>query len=85
MAIVIDHTIVPARDRVKSAKFYERIFGFKDLGEKAGFGHLHPVRVNSSSVLFFVNKSEGSPLTQGTHHLAFYVDPRKFAVVFKRI
>jgi catechol 2,3-dioxygenase-like lactoylglutathione lyase family enzyme len=62
MAIVIDHTIVPAQDRKKSADFYAKIFAFEDLGEKPG-SYLHPVRVNDSTVLFFMNMSEReSPL-----------------------
>jgi len=31
MDITLNHTIIPAYDKVKSAKFYERIFGFKFL------------------------------------------------------
>ena len=33
MATVLDHTIVPVKDREKSVEFYTRIFGFDNLGE----------------------------------------------------
>ena len=32
MAIVLDHTIVPARDKVASARFFARIFGLEYNG-----------------------------------------------------
>ena len=31
MTIELNHTIVPAHDKEKSARFYERIFGFTSL------------------------------------------------------
>ena len=31
MAIMIDHTIVPSKDKKESAEFYARIFGFEDI------------------------------------------------------
>ena len=43
MAIVLDHTIVPARDKIASAKFFARIFG---LEYKGPHSHFAPVQVN---------------------------------------
>ena len=50
MAIVLDHTIVPARDKVASAKFFARIFG---LEYKGPHSHFAPVQVNESLTLDF--------------------------------
>jgi catechol 2,3-dioxygenase-like lactoylglutathione lyase family enzyme len=85
MAIVIDHTIVPAQDMKESADFYAKIFGFEDLRREPG-SHLHPIRVNDSTVLFLMSTSESdSPLVRGKIHLAFQMDALTFDEVFKRI
>ena len=55
MAIELNHTIVPAHDKVKSAKFFAWVFGLSFAGEMA---HFAPVRVNDSLTLDFVNGSE---------------------------
>jgi catechol 2,3-dioxygenase-like lactoylglutathione lyase family enzyme len=65
MESVIDHSIVPSRDRKESAEFYARVFGFEDMGEKQG-SILHSVRVNDRTILFFENSSDpGSPWAIG--------------------
>ncbi len=85
MSIVLDHTIVPSRDKEKSAEFYSRIFGFQDMGEQEN-EELHGVRMDASSILFFENSSdEDSPWAQGVHHIAFGMDSEKFEQVFARI
>ena len=45
MALQLDHTIVPAYDKVKSAKFIARIFGVEYQGT---WGHFAPVKVNDT-------------------------------------
>jgi predicted enzyme related to lactoylglutathione lyase len=45
MSIVLNHTIVPARDKMEAARFFARIFGV-DFDEKES-GHFAPVRVNA--------------------------------------
>ena len=45
MTIVLNHTIVPARDKVTAARFFADIFG---LPFDAPSGHFAPVRVNDS-------------------------------------
>ncbi len=50
MAIELNHTIVPAHDKEKSAKFFARIFGLFYDGEVS---HFAPVRVNDSLTLDF--------------------------------
>jgi len=85
MAIMVDHTIVPSKDKKESAEFYTRIFGFEDMGERSK-AVLHPVRVNDSTVLFFEDSSDlDSPWAQGIHHVAFHFDRKQFREVFARI
>ncbi len=50
MAIELNHTIVPAHDKEKSAKFFARIFGLFYDGEVS---HFALVRVNDSLTLDF--------------------------------
>jgi catechol 2,3-dioxygenase-like lactoylglutathione lyase family enzyme len=83
--IMIDHTIVPSKDKKTSAVFYARIFGFEDMGERPK-AVLHPVRVNDSTILFFENSSDlDSPWAKGIHHIAFHFDRKQFLEVFTRI
>ena len=75
--IELNHTIVPASDRVASAKFFSRIFGLRFEGET---GHFAPVRVNGALTLDFANSTRFN-----SHHLAFKVSDDQFDAVFKRI
>ena len=50
MVTVLDHTIVPVRDREEAVKFYTEIFGFEDLREAKPF---LAVRVNDTLNLDF--------------------------------
>lgn len=85
MAIMIDHTIVPSKDKKESAEFYAKIFGFEDMGERPN-AVLYPVRVNDSTILFFQNSNDlDSPWAQGIHHVAFHFDRKQFLEVFARI
>ncbi len=77
MTIELDHTIVPAHDKVESAKFFARIFGLSYDGE---VGHFAPVRVNDSLTLDFNNSSEFQ-----WHHYAFKVSEGEFDQIFGRI
>jgi len=45
MAITLDHTIVPAHDKVASAKFFAKIFG---LGYDGPMGPFAPVQINET-------------------------------------
>ncbi len=47
MTIELNHTIVPAHDKEKSARFYERIFGFT---YESPLGHFAPIRIPSQSL-----------------------------------
>jgi hypothetical protein len=55
MAIVLDHTIVPAKDKLASAEFFAEIFG---LTVKPGQGHFAQVQVNESLTLDFADEPE---------------------------
>ena len=51
MTIILNHTIVPARDKAAAARFFASIFGL-DFNEKQS-GHFAPVRVNETLTLLF--------------------------------
>ncbi len=78
MTIELNHTIVPARDKEESARFYERIFGFTPEGPMA---HFSPVRISSQSLtLDFDNREHVEP-----HHYAVKVSETEFDEIFDRI
>jgi catechol-2,3-dioxygenase len=80
-----DHAIVPARDKKRSAEFYERILGFEDLGEQSN--ELRELRIDRSSVLFLEKStdSDSSPWSQGIHHYAFSTDKTNFDRIFTNL
>src|ERR1700733_6547514 len=77
MAIVLDHTIVPAHDKEASAKFFARIFG---LGYEGPVSHFAPVRVNETLVMDF----DTWPSFE-SHHYAFKVGGTEFDSIFQRV
>jgi catechol 2,3-dioxygenase-like lactoylglutathione lyase family enzyme len=77
MAITLNHTIVPARDKEASAKFFAHMFGLKYEGAK---GHFAPVRVNETLTLDFDNWDHFE-----MHHYAFQVSDGEFDAIFGRI
>ena len=78
MAIQLNHTIVPARDKEESARFYERMFGFEYVGP---MGHFTPVRIPSQSLtLDFDQDDSFSP-----RHYAFKVSEAEFDEIFARV
>lgn len=87
MAIELNHTIVPAHDKIASAKFFARIFGLP-FEESAG-GHFAPVRVNEALTLDFADGGRGADATDGnriaSHHYAFKVSETEFEAIFARI
>src|SRR6266852_2139864 len=64
MAITLNHTIVPARDKEAAARFFARIFGLKYDGPMS---HFAPVRVNGDLTLDFDNADSFE-----VHHYAFH-------------
>jgi catechol 2,3-dioxygenase-like lactoylglutathione lyase family enzyme len=77
MAIVLDHTIVPARDKEASARFLARILG---LNYEGSASHFAPLRINDTLTLDFDN-DDGFE----SHHYAFKVDEREFDEIFGRV
>jgi catechol 2,3-dioxygenase-like lactoylglutathione lyase family enzyme len=77
MAIVLDHTIVPARDKEASARFMARILG---LTYEGSVSHFAPLRINDTLTLDF-DTDDGFE----SHHYAFKVGEREFDEIFGRI
>ena len=88
MTIHLDHTIVPATDKVASASFFADIFG---LTVKPGQGHFAQVQVNESLTLDFADEPEAwggpgfDPRTGQSHHYAFHVSEAEFEAIFGRV
>jgi catechol 2,3-dioxygenase-like lactoylglutathione lyase family enzyme len=88
MAIVLDHTIVPAKDKVASAEFFAEIFGLK---VKPGQGHFAQVQINESLTLDFADEPEAwggpgfDPRTGKSHHYAFHISESEFEAIFGRV
>ena len=78
MSIELNHTIVPARDKVASAEFFARILGL--AFDKGAVGHFAPVRVNESLTMDF-----GDADAFEVHHYAFKVSEADFDAMFARI
>jgi catechol 2,3-dioxygenase-like lactoylglutathione lyase family enzyme len=77
MAIVLNHTIVPAHDKVASAEFFARIFG---LDYRGPHSHFAPVQVNDGLTLDFDNRDRFE-----SHHYAFKVSETEFDEIFGRV
>jgi catechol 2,3-dioxygenase-like lactoylglutathione lyase family enzyme len=77
MTIVLNHTIVPAHDKVASAEFFARIFG---LEYKGPHSHFAPVQVNADLALDFDERGEFK-----SHHYAFMVSEAEFDAIFDRV
>lgn len=77
MTIELDHTIVPARDKEASARFFARIFG---LAYDGPMSHFAPVKVNDRLTLDFDTDQEFE-----SHHYAFRVSEAEFDAIFGRI
>jgi catechol 2,3-dioxygenase-like lactoylglutathione lyase family enzyme len=77
MAITLNHTIVPARDKEASARFFAEIFGLKYDGPAS---HFAPVQVNRDLTLDFDNADSFEQ-----HHYAFHVSDEEFDAIFKRV
>ena len=88
MAIRLDHTIVPATDKVAAAAFFADIFG---LTVKPGSGHFAQVQVNESLTLDFADEPEAwggpgfDPRTGKSHHYAFHISDAEFEAIFSRV
>jgi catechol 2,3-dioxygenase-like lactoylglutathione lyase family enzyme len=77
MTIMLNHTIVPARDKEAAARSFAQLFGlaYDGLGE-----HFAPVRVNDTLTLLFDDDAKFE-----SHHYAFHVSDAEFDAIFRRV
>jgi catechol 2,3-dioxygenase-like lactoylglutathione lyase family enzyme len=74
----LDHTIVPARDKEASARFFARIFGLEYRGP---WHHFAPVKVNETlSMDFDEGREPFDPL-----HYAFLASDDEFDAILQRV
>jgi catechol 2,3-dioxygenase-like lactoylglutathione lyase family enzyme len=76
VAITLNHTIVPARDKIAAAAFFARIFGLR----RGRASYFAPVRVNKGLTLLFDDEDKFE-----SHHYAFHVGSREFDAIFGRV
>ena len=77
MTIVLDHTIVPAKDKLTSAEFFAEIFGLEVKPVRAYFAQ---VQVNESLTFDFDDQPE-----PGSQHYAFHTSEAEFEAIFGRV
>jgi catechol 2,3-dioxygenase-like lactoylglutathione lyase family enzyme len=78
MAITLNHTIVPARDKQAAARLFADLFGLSYSSEG---GHFAPVKVNDALTLLFSDEEAAFE----SHHYAFHVSDAEFDAIFARI
>lgn len=79
MTIELNHTIVPARDKVAAGKFFAKMFGL--LFDEGAVGYFAPVHVNEALTLDFHDDVESFEI----HHYAFKVSEAEFDAILKRV
>ncbi|MGH9057192.1 MAG: VOC family protein [Acidimicrobiales bacterium] len=77
MAVQLDHTIVPSRDKHASAHFLTRLLGLDPPGE---FGHFVTVEVANGVSLDYDDATDVRP-----QHFAFLVGDEDFDPIFERV
>ena len=77
MPLQLDHTIVPAHDKVRSAEFIARMFG---LTYEGAWGHFAPVKINDTLTLDFDDADEIR-----SNHYAFLASDDEFEAVLQRV
>ena len=77
MAITLNHTIVPARDKDAAARQFAQIFGltYEGRGE-----HFAPVKVNDTLTFLFDDETGFE-----SHHYAFHLSDAEFDAIFGRV
>jgi catechol 2,3-dioxygenase-like lactoylglutathione lyase family enzyme len=78
MTIMLNHTIVPARDKEASARFFAQLFGLRFEGQD---GHFAPVRVNETFTLLFDDDIKAFE----SHHYAFHLSDAEFDAILQRV
>jgi catechol 2,3-dioxygenase-like lactoylglutathione lyase family enzyme len=77
MTIVLNHTIVPARDKTTAARFFARIFGL----QPEPVSYFAPVKLNDQMTFLFSDEESDFK----SHHYAFHVSDAEFDTIFERI
>ncbi len=80
MTIHLDHTIVPSRSKIASAKLLAELLGVA-WAEAAGAGPFSPVYVNEGLTLDFIETDEAFPI----YHFCFRVEQHDFDAILGRI
>jgi len=79
MTIHLDHTIVPTRNQIASAKLLAELLDVP--WSETGAGPFSPVYVNDGLTLDFQNTDEPFPI----YHFCFRVSPQDFAAILGHI
>ena len=79
MSIHLDHTIVPARNKVASAKLLADLLGVP--WAESGIGPFAPVYVNDGLTLDFIETDEAFPV----YHFCFRVTQKEFDAILSRL
>ncbi len=77
MPLQLDHTIVPAYDKERSARFIAGLFGLEYEG---AWGHFAPVKINDTLTLDFDNSNN-----PGSNHYAFLASDEDFDAILQRV
>jgi catechol 2,3-dioxygenase-like lactoylglutathione lyase family enzyme len=75
--IVLDHTIVPSRDKEAAAQFFAQTLGLAYEGVRGPFA---AVRVNESLTFDFADRDAFE-----NHHYAFYIGDEEFDAILARV
>lgn len=73
----LDHTIVPAKEKEKSAKWMAGILGLEYTGM---WGHFAPVKVNEKTTFDFDDREVFEP-----HHYALLASDQEFDEILERV
>ena len=77
MALHLDHTIVPAKDKEESARFLARMLGLEYTGP---WGHFAPVKVDDHLSFDFDTREEFE-----SHHYALIASDEEFDAILNRV
>jgi hypothetical protein len=79
MAVELDHSIVPARDKVAAARQLAELLGVRWAPQ--GLGPFAPVYVNAGLTLDFIQTDEPFPV----YHFCFRVSQEEFDAILARL
>ncbi len=82
----LNHTLVPAKDKIASAEFFSRMMGL----ERLAVGHFAPVKINDSLALDFADADDVDLWAPenghfARQHYAFKVNDEEFDAIFGRV